>query len=552
MLARRSFAMFSLCLLAALMPVGAFAQDAADRAAAAQAASEQAVPAPQARPRPEVEITPSNTVAAPVGNAGLFVGAVTLVGLQQLQPADFADVIAERIGRTLSPADLTALVNAVSARIRARGYPMGYARIDAQRVANGVLIVRANEGVIDEVRIEGAQLESVRAVLEPLRSGRPARLSEVEMRLLIAGDIAGVSIKGSRFFREGDRGILLVRVAYDRVSAHAHLSNRGTRAVGPQQAKLQVDINGVLASDDSLTLNYTTVPFEPRELQSGYMRYSKRISDGGTEIALSGAGSVTRPGADLAARNIRSRTWYVALSALHPVLRRRSSSYWLEAELGVRDWTQWRAGVRSRHDQLAVARMTLSGYRALGSGRLRSSLTLSRGLALFDATGSGDALASRGDADATFTSLGAWGDWTGRLGGNLSLRLAAQGQVASQPLLISEETGLGGTAFLRGYDWGERTGDEGLMGLAELRLSLKDPLDFVTRAQFYAFIDGGVVANHDGGYGGGSLASTGGGVRLDLSSRIGVSLELAVPITGPRYDSQDRSPKINLGIARAF
>lgn len=64
--------------------------------------------------------------------------------------------------------------------------------------------------------------------------------------------------------------------------------------------------------------------------------------------------------------------------------------------------------------------MTLYGYRAFATKR-------------------SDVLASRRDADDTFTALNAWTDWTSDLGGNLSMRGAAQGQVASQPLLIGEE-----------------------------------------------------------------------------------------------------------------
>lgn len=198
--------------------------------------------------------------------------------------------------------------------------------------------------------------------------------------------------------------------------------------------------------------------------------------------------------------------------------------------------------MRTRRDQLAVGRVTLHGYRNLASGRLRTSVTLSRGLGILGATESGDPLASRRDADGTFTTVNAWADWTSNLGGNFSLRLAAQGQLASQPLLISEEAGLGGTNFLRGYDWGERTGDEGAMGMAELRYSLKKPFDLLKQAQLYVFVDGGTVSNHEVGFGGGSLSSAGGGMRLDITSRLGLTFEVAVPLTGPRYDTGDLMP----------
>lgn len=536
----------------AALPGHVRAQDAADRATSAQVASEREVPAEEVKPRPQVQIEQAAPVQSAEDGPGLFVGAITVSGLQALTPADFADIIAQRIGRTLSPKDLAALTDAVSRRIRERGYPLGIARIAPQRLSNGVLVVEVNEGTIDEIRLEGPANASVQAALAPLRNGQPASLEEVERRLLLAGDIDGVRIQSSRFLREGDKGVLLVRLTYDAVRGYANLSNQGTKPVGPEQARLQLDVNGLLASDDSLTLSYSATPFEPDELQFGFARYEKRISPSGTELTISGSGSVARPGSYLEPLDIKNRSWFVALGMLQPLVRQRKASYWLEGELGLRDLAQWRGGVRTRRDRLAVGRLTLYGYRNFAGGRLRTSATLSHGFGMLGATEPGDLLASRRDADGTFTAVNAWADWTSELGGNFSLRLAAQGQMASQPLLISEELGLGGTNFLRGYDWGERTGDEGVMGVAELRWSLKDLFDIVKRAQVYAFVDGGTVSNRNDGFGGGSLASTGGGLRLDITARLGLNLEVGVPITGTRYDTGDRTPKFNFSVARSF
>lgn len=527
-------------------------QNAADRATSAQVASERDVPAEAPKPRPGVEVdAPEPAVPAP-GGPGVFVGAMTLSGLQVLTPADFADIIATRVGQTLTPEELAALANAVSERIRARGYPMGVAWIDAQRVTNGVLVVRVNEGRIDEIRLEGSPNPSVREALAPLQNGEPVKLKDIERCLLLAGDIDGVRVQSSRFFREGDRGILLVKISYDRLAGYFTVSNQGTKPVGPEQARLQVNVNGVLDSDDSLTVGYSAAPFEPSELQFGFVRYENRISPSGTELAISGSGSITHPGAYLGALDIKNRSWYVSVSALQPLLRRKKASYWLEGEFAVRNLTQWRSGIRTRRDQIAIGRATLYGYRSFAGGRLRTSATLSRGFGILDATKPGDVLASRRDADGTFTALNVWTDWTSDLGRNVSMRVAAQGQIASQPLLISEEAGLGGTNFLRGYDWGERTGDEGVMGMAELRYSFDRPFNVLKRAQVYAFVDGGTVSNQEGGFGSGSLASTGGGVRLDMTARLGVSLEVAVPLTGPRYDTGNRAPKVNFSFARSF
>src|SRR5690606_8341121 len=240
------------------------------------------------------------------GGHDVRVGAIALTGLEALQPADFAEIIEPRLGQPLDDAALRALTGAIAQQARARGFAFASAAVEPQLLSLGVLKVRVDEGRIDEIRLEGEDLDSVRAALAPLTNGAPARLAEVERRLLIAQDIDGVHIRNSRYIREHGRGVLVVEVETDPVSARATLSNQGTRPVGPTQLRIDADINGLLASDDSLSLSYTATPLQPRELHYGYARYTKRIDASGTEVAVSGSASEARPGAYLRDLRIRS------------------------------------------------------------------------------------------------------------------------------------------------------------------------------------------------------------------------------------------------------
>lgn len=482
----------------------------------------------------------------------VFVGAVSFSGLEQSSPADFADLIASRVGREWSSHELRDMATLVAKRLRNRGYAFATASVDAQKVQAGVLRVRVDEGRIDEVRFDGDASPAVRRTLAPLVRDRAPMFAEIERRLMLAGDIDGTRIENSRYEKQGDRGVLIVRVSRDRVAARAGVNNAGTRPIGPVQARIEANVNGLLASDDSLSLTYSAVPAQPRELQFGYARYEKRISPAGTEIALTGTASFVRPGAYLAPLHIRNRSWYAAASVLQPIMRSRKASFWIEGEMGIRDLAQWRAGTRVRDDRVVTARLTLYGYRDIAGGHARVSGTLTQGLGVLGASTSRDALVSRDDADGTFSTASLWADWTRELGGKFSLRLSAQGQVSSQPLLISEEISLGGTSFLRGYDWGERSGDEGIIGMAELRYLWERPVNFVKRAQLYAYVDGGSVSNLEGGFGGGKLVTSGGGARVDVSNTLGVTLEVGVPLSGARYDTGNRAPKISFSVVRAF
>lgn len=542
---------FTTLLIAAAAPCGpASAQQALDRVQGAERPHEE-TPRPEHSSAPRVDIQAGVDPTSASGRE-ILVGAIALSGLQALEPADFAEVIEPRLGQVLDDAALRALTGAIAQQAQSHGFAFATALIEPQRLSSGILTVHVDEGRIDEIRIEGAEHPSVRAALAPLASGAPARLAEVERRLLLAEDIDGVHIRNSRYVREGDRGILLVEVVSDPFTARAVVSNQGTRPVGPVQLRIDADVNGLLAADDSLSLSYTATPLQPRELHYGYGRYAKRVSASGTEIGLSGSISQARPGAYLRDLRLRSRSWYVAANLLQPLLRTRAASLWFEGELGLRRLTQWQDDLLVRRDRLAVARAGLYGYARLGGGWLRAGGTMSQGLGILGATKSGDPLASRTDADGIFTSLYAWTEWTGALGHDFGLRLAAQGQLASEPVLVTEEAGLGGTGFLRGYDWSERSGDRGIMGSAELRYDWKNPFDLIPNAQVYGFIDGGVVDNLENGFGSGSLASLGGGLRADLGAQVRADLGVAVPLTGTRYDTGDETPKVNVSVAKAF
>ncbi len=517
-------------------------------------------PSTKDEPAPTEEMNPAKPVRveiAPQGrNTGskraVRAGAIVLHGLHTLAPADFADILATRVAQTLSPEQLSELASAIAARARDRGFVFASAWIGAQQLRNGVLTVEVDEGRVDEIRFDGPEQPAVRAALGPLASGEPVRIDALERRLLIAGDIDGVRIHSSRFLREGGKGVLLVKFTVDRIAGRATLANEGTKPIGPEQLTLQIDLAGILAHDDSLVVTWSGTPTQPGELQFARVRYEKRLNSSGTEVALVASGSTARPGAYLAPVDIRSRSWYVAATMLQPLSRRRAASLWLEGELGMRNLLQWRRGDQVRDDRVVAARATLYGYTDVAGGRLRAGTTISRGLGLLRATRAGDPLASRWDADGTFTTLSGWADWSRDLGSAVSLRLAMISQLSSDPLLIGEEMGLGGTGYLRGYDWSERSGDEGTAGLVELRYALDRPLGLARRAQLYAFADGGKVTNKDSGFGSGSLASAGGGIRADLTRSFGANLELAVPLSGPRYDTDDETPKINFRLLKTF
>ena len=480
------------------------------------------------------------------------VGAIVVEGLVALSPQDFADIVQDYSARTLGAGEMSALSDRIAARARERGFIFANAVISPQSLSSGVLRVSLDEGVIDEIRIEGDADPAILSQLEPLRDGRPVTLARLERHILLADDISGIRLRSPRYEREGERGVLIVEARRDRFSGRAELANDGSQPIGPLRARIDFDANGLISPFDEIDFTYSTVPTEPGELQYLAGRYSVVVSPQGTEVSFGASYSATHPGAYLADRDIFGKSARVSGRLRHPLRRSRGFSIWVDGELEFRDLRQDRFGALARHDRIPVARLGFYSRALMLDGAIRGGLTLSQGLDILDATQQGDPLASREDASPDFTVLSGWFAWERALASSLELALAGRGQLSSTPLLITEDIGLGGNSFLRGYDFSERSGDNGIMGSAELRYDWRNPLGMLRRAELYAFADGGVVGNLEDGRGSGSLASSGGGIRTDLTRNLDLDLELAFPLTGPRYDTDDKSPRFNVAVTQSF
>lgn len=489
--------------------------------------------------------------AAPAQSEPLHVGAIEIVGLTELSNADFSDIVQQFIGRSLSAAQVSELVDKVAARARRR-FPLATARILPQDILGGLLRVHVEEGRVDGVDMDGLANRRVKSILDGLITGRPVTAAELERALLLSRDLHGLSIREATIRRENERNILAVKGSYARFRGRLTIDNDTTKPIGPFEALGYAEANGVLAHDDTLQAYVLLALPQPEELGFLRLRYAKHIDNSGTEIFLAASYSKSEPGSYLAPLAITGESRWASLGLMRPLARSARSSLWLEGSLSLRELRQDRVGSPSRLDRLSVARLRLAGTASAAGGILRSSVTASQGLKLLEPTAQAGTVASRPDADGTFTAVLLAAQWTKRIAGPWGLAAAIRTQLASQPLLVSEEIGLGGASFARGYDYSERSGDQGTMGYLEMSYDIDRDVGPFDGLKPYAFVDGGVVNNLGRGRGGGTLYSAGGGIRLDVDRWTDAAFEIAAPLSGIRYETASKAPRIRLSLTRHF
>lgn len=483
---------------------------------------------------------------------GATIGAVHVAGAPGIARDQFAAVVAPFLGREFGGGDTQELLGAISGVARKNGYAFATSRIPPQTINAGVLTVELSEGRIDEVRLEGEQRGEVADLMRPL-VGEIARTDDVDRYLMLATDLPGITIGKVRYIVESGRGILIVPVTYDRIRGWAILDNRGSKALGPLRAQMGIDVAALLSLDDRLTVQSVVTPAEPGELSVLFARYAYLLPGASTELALSGTYGRTNSGGRWAQYNPRGQSIGGTASMTRTLARGRADSLWASLDFSYLKIDQWWQDEPSQRDRIAALGLSLNGYTSFVRGRLRAGASATRAIPMLGATRQGDPLASRSGAGSDYLVVRAWTNWTGGLAGPFSARLGITTQLASEPILAVDQLSIGGPGFGRGYDFSERTGDEGALGSAELRSDIIDRgHGFLRWMQLYAFADGGVVRDLRASFGTGDLYSAGAGARVRLGSKLRLEVEAAFPISHVRYDSGDKAPLVSAVLGAQF
>lgn len=480
-----------------------------------------------------------------VGNQtdGMFVGAIAINGADQLSQEIFAPLVENNIGRNLAEKELRELTQQIAEMAHDRGYIFATAKIPEQSLSLGILQVEFIEGVIDEVRISGSDNKALHRLLKSIE-GQPAVQSQIERKLVLANDIPQVWVKKTRYLSEGGRNILAVEIGERSNKIRIGLDNYGSKGLGPLRARLSFDFRGLLDGADQAGVSFRTNPTDPAEFVYANAYYSTGIGNNGTRVGVSGSIGVTEPG-NRNFNNLEGDSFYLSLFGSHPLIRSDAASLWLNTEVSYLSIEQDDLNALVNQDKQATFSVGLAANIKLLGGRFRSGASLVQGLDLFDITRLGDPSASRFDGDGLFTKGRFYANWRGDFSKNWGLYLGAWGQIANKPLLASQEINIGGAYSARGYNFSEVSGENGFAALLEINRTFVKPTSWIKKLQPFMFIDGGYVDNLRNGFGSGTLASSGGGIRADIG-KFNLEVEAAVPLNRNRFESGDRSPQVNV------
>jgi hemolysin activation/secretion protein len=484
---------------------------------------------------------------------------ISIVGATAIPRDHLATAYQPYIGRKVSQADLAAIAAGISDIYRAAGFHLSRAIVPPQDINGGTVSVKVIEGSITalDLKGEGAEEFGVRQMLSPVIAEQPSRLTTLERKLLLANARPGVRIEDTTLEEIGTASghfRLIVLVKTWRVYTSFGVDNLGASGVGPWQSYATAAFNSYLTPGDTLAVNLSTTPGDPRELAFGRLSYDNPIGNDGLRVGASGIYSEVRPGDYRHAYNDNTTTEAFELRASIAPLQSQRASLTLTTALDIGNVSESDIFGPIYSDRIRTISLT-SDSRLQDSfgGNNYLTVTLRQGLNILGASPGGDDFVSHAGASPTFSALNAWVTRYQTLTDAWSLKIAGAGQAASGPLYLSQQFYLGGAAFGRGYAAAETSGDNGMAGSLELRFDQKLNSTFMTGYQFYSFVDSGVAWNAGYRYTDGiSLVSVGGGVRWFLSNNTQADLAVAVPLSYRAPDNPARDVRVLFSLTSAL
>ena len=519
-------------------------------------------PSPQsAASQPPASLTPQGAEKLTFVLDELLVEGVTVY-----ESAVLTALAKARIGQTISVAELFDIASKMTAMYRNDGYMLSQVIVPPQKIDGGSVTLRAVEGYIDAVKVEGLSDERARAVrgyVDKIVGQRPLRSSSLERYLLLANDLPGMAVRSFIEPAQQNTGAatLTLKAKHKPLDVFSRISNRGTDFVGPYQYEIGGSYNGLMSAGQNLTARVLTTPLDHKELKYANLQFTEQVDNEGTSVVLSVRGLQSEPGASLSTLDHKSRSYGADVGVRFKPLRGREQNLFLAATASFNNAETDALGARLSEDKARTLRL---GGEYQHSDRLGGassvSVGVSRGFSIFGATPEGDVLQTRADAEPDATWFDARISRMQSLAPGVSVQIGIAGQYSLDALSSSREFGVGGLANASAFDSSEINGDHGISGRIELRYStdlsaVDDAVPGGSGVQMYAFGDGGEVWQEDAGSTGQQkdrIASAGIGMRFNLGDHISGSVEGAQPLLQDVSSKGDRDPRVFFELVGRF
>ncbi len=524
-------------VLLGLMPVGAYAagetqplSSTVDPTAALPKTPSASTPiAPPALPPVPTSQSPADTQAQFVLSSVVFDGAST-VSADKLQGA-WSDLR----GKPVSLMDLRGIARRAEAIYAADGYPFVAIVVTPQSVNDGIVHLKVVEGHISNLTVlskDPVARRQATAAFEPRVGLKPLSLGEVDSAYQMAKAVPGLAVAGA--LRRGDEpgGMdLVVQAQRQAWRLYANVNSLYPDATGPWGALLGLDYDGDSAWGDETSGQF----YSSLDSGSQYvlrLSHVRRLNSVGTTLSLMTLFAWADPKGVTTPLDIAAGVQLGRIALDQPLYERADFKLDTEGALEVDDQdTKVFHTTGLSKDRLQIVSLSLNGeWKPTFGGDATLSVEARKGIDIVDASKPGDPLLSRPGADPQAFVVQYHGAAETPVFYYLSLAGRLEGQVADHALTAPDQYAIGNLSIGRGYQPGAAYGDSALAGMGELRLGpfplgnrfQLQPFGFYDAAELWTLTPGAHTRH--------SIASYGGGLRLDLPGTLHIEVAYGQPI----------------------
>ncbi len=450
------------------------------------------------------------------------------------------------IGRTLDTATITAVANALSDAYGKGDVALYTIVVPEQDLSRGVLSLRVVEGYIADVVItgdvRGRDLTLIRKYAAKLVDRRPLKRPALERYLSLIRDISGLAVDVQLLNLAAPGAVRLVlSLKHDDLQFGLAVNNRGVANLGRTQMQASVTVNSGLRQGDQTRLT-VSLPTDVGRFQYYGLAHSTPIGANGLRLGANVGYLRTRP----ARIPAKGEATSAGVTLSYPLRRSYKDNVLVSLGIDGLDSDNALFGQLVASDHTRALRGSVSWSKVEARRAMSLALTTSKGL---------DILRARSDPMRTelgFLKLNVQAGFNQVVGKEFALRLSATAQASKDRLPASEQFSLGGDFIGRAFPSGYVIGDRGIGGLAELGWASASLWPgFLKGSEIYGFADGGKLWT-ESRYRGllprqqYSLASAGGGMRLNIRKKMIVDLEAARPLDLP-YANTTKNWRFTIG-----
>jgi hemolysin activation/secretion protein len=449
------------------------------------------------------------------------------------------------------------IAEALTEYVRAQGFVVSSIIVPPQKVKKGVVRLQIIEQGVAAVVFEGdtrlTEASILKNIQRRLLEDSPLKQSTLEKALLSLNRLLGVSASAALFPVTKDSSGLKITITQKRVDGVISVDNRGSRFVGPWQASVGTNINGVLLPFDQFFIRGITGT-DNQELSGAETSYQMPLNSLGTSVKFSVLRVWSEPGYTLQSSRIENASSTYSVGIKHPLVQERSRTISIDTQFNIRNAGSKTFGTYISDDKTRslTTGLTIDTTNATG-GSTFINTSFSQGFNILGARKSGGLLLSRANGRSDFSKIETSISRTQALTEKNSVQFIINGQYALTQLLSGEEFAYGGSQFGRGYGSSEIAGDHGIAALVELQHRPQIQAKYVNNPQVYVSYDFGSVwaIDTETRFDKRTAASAAVGVRFDVSRRFSIDTQLAKPLTRPISEFNDSSSNNPRGFVSA-